>query len=125
MLGMLPGGLLELGAAAIGAHLGGLAGLSIGWVIAICIESMFMFHTVYKAVWPSEQHYQDAEAIWLANTSPLPAMSKEYVGSEAIWLVDTSLLPSIKVPTMTLPDIKQINKESYIPEKSLLEYKTH
>ena len=50
MLGMLPGGLLELGAATLGAHLGGLTGLSAGWVIAISIESCFMFRTVAKTV---------------------------------------------------------------------------
>jgi O-antigen/teichoic acid export membrane protein len=50
MLRIAPGSLLELGAAALGAHLGGLSGLSIGWVAGVYIESIFMFRTVYKAV---------------------------------------------------------------------------
>ncbi len=50
MLRIAPGSLLELGAAALGAHLGGLSGLSIGWVAGVYVESMFMFCTVYKAV---------------------------------------------------------------------------
>ncbi len=49
---MLPvafGSLLELGAATLGAHLGALPGFSIGWVIAVYIEGIFMAPTVYKA----------------------------------------------------------------------------
>ncbi len=50
---MLPiafGTLLEVGAAALGAFLGGLSGLSLGWLAALCVEAMFMSPTVYKAV---------------------------------------------------------------------------
>jgi O-antigen/teichoic acid export membrane protein len=43
------GVLLELGALALGARLGGLSGLSLGWIAAIYIEAMCMFRTVYKA----------------------------------------------------------------------------
>ncbi len=49
---MLPvafGGLLELVAATVGAHLGALSGLSIGWAVAVYIEAMFMAPAVYKA----------------------------------------------------------------------------
>ncbi|HKF36095.1 MAG TPA: hypothetical protein VKB35_04280 [Ktedonobacteraceae bacterium] len=55
MRALLPlaiGCLLELGAAALGARLGGLSGLSLGWVVALCIELVFMGPAVYKAVWP-------------------------------------------------------------------------
>ena len=45
-------GLLELGGALLGAHLGGLTGVSLGWFAAVCIEAMFMFRTVYRAVQP-------------------------------------------------------------------------
>jgi len=47
---MIGGCLLELGGAALGAHLGGLPGLSLGWVAAVCVEAAFMSRTVYKAV---------------------------------------------------------------------------
>ena len=42
--------LLELGLAALGARLGGLSGLSLGWLTAVSIESVFMFHPLYKVV---------------------------------------------------------------------------
>ena len=47
MIGMLPGGVLELGAAALGAHIGGLSGLSLGWVGALYVEAAFMLPTVF------------------------------------------------------------------------------
>jgi O-antigen/teichoic acid export membrane protein len=42
-------GLLELGGAVLGAYLGGLTGLSLGWFAAVCTEATFMFRTVYRA----------------------------------------------------------------------------
>jgi O-antigen/teichoic acid export membrane protein len=54
LLRIIPGALLELGGAALGAHLMGLVGLSIGWVVGNYIESIFMFGTVYKVVWAAE-----------------------------------------------------------------------
>ena len=51
-LPLAAGVLLELAAAALGAHLGGLLGLSLGWVVAVCVEAMFMSRTVYKASRP-------------------------------------------------------------------------
>ncbi len=50
---MLVGFLFELGGAALGAHLGGLTGLSLGWVIALVIEAALMSPRVYKAVYPA------------------------------------------------------------------------
>lgn len=46
------GTLLELGGAALGARLGGISGLSLGWITALCLESVFMSRTVYKAIRP-------------------------------------------------------------------------
>lgn len=68
-LAIVTGELLELGAAAVGARLGGLSGLSLGWIIALCIEALFMFRTVYKTVkfidtslhTPIEQGYTETE----------------------------------------------------------------
>ncbi len=45
---MAIGAALEIGLAAIGAHLGGLAGLSLGWVMAVCIECVMTAPTVYR-----------------------------------------------------------------------------
>lgn len=56
--GILPiaiGTLVELVAAAFGARIGGLSGLSIGWVAALCAEAIYMSPTVYKAVMPVDQ----------------------------------------------------------------------
>jgi O-antigen/teichoic acid export membrane protein len=50
MLPVAIGSLIELGAAALGAHLGDLVGLSLGWAIAIAIEAVFMAPAVFKAV---------------------------------------------------------------------------
>ncbi len=49
---MALGTLLELSAATLGARLGGLSVLSLGWVAALCAEALFMSRTVFKAVRP-------------------------------------------------------------------------
>jgi len=50
LLPLSSGAILEIGAAALGAHLGGISGLSLCWIIAVCIESLFMFPKVYKTI---------------------------------------------------------------------------
>ena len=42
------GGLLEVLMAAIGAYLGGLTGLSLGWTMAVGVEAIFMLRPVYQ-----------------------------------------------------------------------------
>jgi len=49
ILPITTGCFIELGAAVLGAHLGGLSGLSLGWVIALCVEAAYMFPSVYRA----------------------------------------------------------------------------
>ncbi len=44
------GALLEVGAAALGARLGGISGLSLGWITAVGVEALFMSPRVYKTV---------------------------------------------------------------------------
>ncbi len=63
---MTVGTLIELSAAALGAQLGGLSGLSLGWVVAICVEAVFMSRTVYKAVL-GQTHKQSKEAFMIWN----------------------------------------------------------
>jgi len=82
MLGMLPGGVLELVAAALGAHLGGLFGLSLGWVIALVAEAIFMFHTVYKAIRP-------------VNSSLHVSRQENFIEPGEISLIDTTILAAI------------------------------
>lgn len=57
---MMIGCLFELSAAALGAHFGGLAGLSLWWLIARCIESGFMLPTVCRAIWPLSTRVENA-----------------------------------------------------------------
>jgi O-antigen/teichoic acid export membrane protein len=82
MLGMLPGGILELVLAALGAHFGGLSGLCLGQTVAIYIESIFMFRTVYKTI-----RFVDA--------SPSTSMGQENREVKPIWFIDTSILMAI------------------------------
>jgi len=49
------GCILEVGMAALGAHLGGLFGLSLGWVIAIYIEGFMTILPVYRIVFPGKR----------------------------------------------------------------------
>lgn len=44
------GAVLEVGGAILGALLGGLQGLSVAWLIAVCIEAVLMGPPVYRAV---------------------------------------------------------------------------
>ncbi len=53
------GSFLELGIAGLGAHFGGLVGLSIGWVVAVCIEAIFMFPAVYRAAFPVHESVRE------------------------------------------------------------------
>ena len=125
---MIPGSILEIVAAVAGAHFGGLLGLSIGWVVAVSIESVFMFSTVYKALWPSKKELaalpvytaMDEQAAWLMDTIIMPAMSgfaQLGQGSstlEAIWSTETVTMPAItdmvkeaiwNIETVTMPAI--------------------
>lgn len=44
------GTIIEIGGAVIGAHLGGLSGLSIGWIIGLSIEALYMSPAIYRAI---------------------------------------------------------------------------
>lgn len=121
LIGIASGSLLELGIAGFGGHIGGLVGLSGGWVIAMSIESIFMLPTIYKTVFSAQSSKQQAgvepawlmdtallpamgrgymgvEPIWIMNTAPLPAMGRGYTVVESIWLMNTTLLPVVKLP---------------------------
>jgi O-antigen/teichoic acid export membrane protein len=47
------GALLEVIGAAVGAHQGGLVGLSLGWVAMICVEAVVMAPTVLRVLAPA------------------------------------------------------------------------
>lgn len=44
--------LFEIGLAAYGASLGGLTGLSVGWLVAVSIEALFLARPVFSAAFP-------------------------------------------------------------------------
>jgi O-antigen/teichoic acid export membrane protein len=68
MLATIPGVIVELVVAAIGAHFAGLTGLSLGWLSVISIEAVFMSYTVFRStrytpppsppLSPSRVHYE-------------------------------------------------------------------
>ncbi|MBV9710641.1 MAG: hypothetical protein JO011_06995, partial [Ktedonobacteraceae bacterium] len=64
------GSLIELGIAALGAHLGDLLGLSLGWMIAVYIEGIFMAPAVLKAL-RFRPSIEAEKSIALAATIPL------------------------------------------------------
>lgn len=87
MVALLPGSVLELVAAAIGAHMGGLVGLGIAWVAALSVESLFMVPTVYRVIRGGYKREQSPSCEHM----PLPA-------TDAIWLIDTFPLPIFVPP---------------------------
>ncbi|MFL5628354.1 MAG: lipopolysaccharide biosynthesis protein [Ktedonobacteraceae bacterium] len=68
-------GFLELGGSVLGAYLGGLTGLSLGWFAAVCIEAVFMFRIVYRAARPLDT---------LADTDQLSRNTSYNEGTQAI-----------------------------------------
>ena len=63
LLPLAAAALLELGLAALGAHLGGVSGLSFGWDIAVCIEALCMARTVYKTAWSASTNRASTTAL--------------------------------------------------------------
>ncbi len=111
MLSMIPGGVLELAAAALGARFGGLSGLSLGWTLAICCESLFMVPTVYRVLiskvadqYIPEQTYLEAEAMWRLETLTMPSMP-------AIIQTNTSIQIARLADVTTQMRIRKISKE--------------
>ena len=98
-----PGCLLELGTAIFGARLGGLFGLSLGWVIAVYIEATCMLPTVYRAVLIAKPSAMHLEESFMDATA------------EALWLIDTVMLPAID--TSRLAIVKPINRGSESQKK--------
>ncbi len=52
ILPVVAGAIIELAGAILGAHLSGLEGLSLGWLVGLSIESLYMLRTVYRAAYP-------------------------------------------------------------------------
>ena len=102
MIAMLPGGLLEMGAAALGAKFAGLSGLSLGWVLAICVEAAFMLPTIYKVIRPTQPvdppPIQHSTTLPPTQTTPAASEPEEQLSlspetPNSSWLVETLVLP--------------------------------
>ncbi len=83
------GSMLELGIAVVGAWVGGLEGLSLGWVVALCLESVFMVRAVYRAYYPekrptSQRLLREEQAIYQADTILLEDDEEDTVPVNAI-----------------------------------------
>jgi O-antigen/teichoic acid export membrane protein len=92
-------GLLEVGGAALGVHLGGLIGLSLGWLAAMCIEVVFMLPTVYTALHVPKQMLQKTrEEIFAEELAGLGSVAN----AEPMWLTDTLIQPVWLADTLTL-----------------------
>jgi len=96
-------GILELSCAALGAHLGGLNGLSLGWFCAMCMEAVVMAPTVYNA----------ARAV---KVTDLTSMKTSSVAEDAIWLADTLVLTAIYRSSTTYGNMPQTIMKSYVPD---------
>jgi O-antigen/teichoic acid export membrane protein len=68
---MAVGGLLELALVALGAKSGGLTGLSLGWLVAICVEAAFMAGTVYRLAVPANELKQEQ-----TNEAAVPSLGR-------------------------------------------------
>jgi O-antigen/teichoic acid export membrane protein len=66
---IIAGSFLEMGAAAIGGRIGGLDGLSLGWVVALTLEALCMLWPVLRALWPRKPRL-DAEPPRVSEATP-------------------------------------------------------
>jgi O-antigen/teichoic acid export membrane protein len=107
MIAMLPGGLLELGAATAGAQFAGLSGLSLGWVLAICVEAAFMLPTVYKVVRTTAPSDPPDQTMGPEPEAQPPSSPET---PQPSWLVETLILPVTPLPpqrnSQSLPAVK-------------------
>jgi O-antigen/teichoic acid export membrane protein len=120
------GSLLELVLAGVGAQLGGLNGLSLGWVAALVIEAVFMAPAVWKVLFDRHRVIPYFDELALADTMLLPALGQmsQTGGMELTTLGNTmtlSELDTIQVPAVwqyrastQLPAIQRANSQSSV-----------
>ena len=90
---IVPGCVLELTGAVVGAYTGSLTGLCLGWVVGMTIEALIMSPVVYQAIRP----------IKAAQAQPAMSRVDIYEGQMAIWLVDTAVMPIIPSSRQKVP----------------------
>ncbi len=92
MLPVAIGSFLELAVAAVGAHVGGLLGLTVGWVVAVYIQGFLMAPAVFKAAHFSIFGRRSSLAIEAQDTRRL---SSVLAANGAIEEMDTRRLSSV------------------------------
>lgn len=100
------GTLLELGLATYGAHIGQLTGLSLGWVIALLIEALFMLPTVVTVLFARNPINSYLDEIAASDTVLLPAFNQftQTGGIRLTTLTNTMTLP--EMDTILLPAVR-------------------
>jgi O-antigen/teichoic acid export membrane protein len=89
-----PGCLLELVLAVVGVRLGGLLGLSLSWVLANCVEAIWMGPVVYKAIFSVK-----SPAVALEESSNRTAEEDKWFFNSVTWPgINTGPLPVITLP---------------------------
>ena len=111
------GALLELGIAALGAKMGGLTGLSLGWVGATILESLIMMPVVWNTLMgKSGQSALDRylDEIVSTETMLLPALN-DFTPSGAIYITSTGLstvLTELDTVRMSVVSLKKMRNMS-------------
>jgi hypothetical protein len=112
------GAALELAIAALGAKMGGLTGLSLGWVGATVLESLIMMPVVWNTLMgKSGQSAFDRylDEIVSAETMFLPALN-DFTPSGAIYITSTGLstvlteMDTLRVPVVSLKNMRNMNE---------------
>ncbi len=126
MIPIMLGSLFELVLAAVGAHVGALVGLSLGWIIALCFEAIFMVRLVYRTVSGKDRASEDFSSIMDTNTLILAAVRPGIFTDSLSQIIDaptqemqaiiglSSHLRAVKRPPMTIidtPTVKLQNPE--------------
>ena len=102
MLPVAIGSILELGAAAMGARLDNLVGLTIGWTSAVCIEAVLMSPAVLKAV-RFRPSVVVPQSISLANTIPVETLAMAGASSSSHKKLEAHQ-NSLNVATLDAPE---------------------
>jgi O-antigen/teichoic acid export membrane protein len=99
------GSLLELILATIGAHMAGLIGLSLGWQLALCFESFFMFRLVFTTLCSKDPATDVMRAIADRDTLILAAI---HSGITSIPGQTTNVAASRHIPCVNTPAFRRI-----------------
>ncbi|WP_126579419.1 lipopolysaccharide biosynthesis protein [Tengunoibacter tsumagoiensis] len=112
---------LELVGAAIGARLWGLTGLSLGWVLAMTVEALYMLPVVVQTLIGRTNIDQYLDAIAAQDTLQMPALN-QFVPSGVIQLtMYGNTMALAELDTMQLPALR---RSSSTPSHAATPYPT-